>query len=217
MARPTGEQWIVSQERQDLQRRIALGILPFAHVAGALASKAVTVFDGDPAPVRSEERCLIPGELYMITKIGIRHYPLEPQDRISRLLEASMIDELPHIGQVVDGEASLIGPRGTSPTHRERLFEALRDSQADEWRHILGVQQHGVLSTFALRVHSNTDDTIGLQTENELTDEEVRIEALLRFASDKIDFTDASKRYDYHLLKSFTKMVLSRATGGRIG
>ena len=217
MARPTGEQWIVSQERQDFQRRLALSVLPITHATGLIASKAVTLFEGDPSPLRTEERCLVPEVVYPVDKIGIRHYPLLPEDRLSRLLESLMIDEVPHIKQVVDGKASVIGPRGTSPMHRARLFEALDDSAADQWRHILGVQQHGVLSTFALRVHATPDDAPNIATELSLTDEEVRREALMRFFADQIDFTGASKSYDRFLIKSFAKMVLSRATGGRIG
>ena len=217
MARPTGEKWIVSQERQDFQRHLALGLLPFASIAGFVASRAVTIFDGDPHPLRLEERCLVPGQIYTIKKIGIRNYPLGPADRVSRILEATMIDELPHISLVAGGEASLVGPRGTTPSHRARLFETMDENSADEWRHILELQQHGVLSTFAMRVHSSPDDAPNLLTESDLTDEEIEREAMLRFAADRLDFTNASKRYDGFLLKSFAKMVLSRTTSGRIG
>ncbi len=129
-----------------------------------------------------------------------------------------MIDELPHITEVLQDRASLVGPRGTIPEHRERLFDCLGDGKSvDEWRAILECQQPGLISTYGLAIHSRPGSGISYDDESHLTDAQVALEAADRFAADSYDFHHASRQHDGNLHKQFIKMVLSRATKGKLG
>ncbi|MBP9738578.1 sugar transferase [Candidatus Saccharibacteria bacterium] len=215
MAELTQKDWLTSDERKRFEKRIIYPALPLIKVVSSLAIATIQQLEPDHNPLSYEKRALIPGEWYSVTKIGNRG-PAGHRDRsrrVSELFSVMMVDELPHITEVLLDRASLVGPRGTIPEHRERLFDCLGDGKSvDEWRTILECQQPGLISTYGLEVHSRPGSGISYDDESYLTDAQVALEAADRFAADSHDYYNASRQHDRNLHKQFIKMVLSRAT-----
>lgn len=201
MSELTGAEWLNSPENRAYERRVLRPFIPFIIAGSAIAKTGVRLFESDSHPVKQAERALIPGHIYQIEKIG------DPTSsrRFSQLLAKTMLDELPQLRAIQRGTVALVGPRGTLPEHRERLFDVLGNNKAvDDWRHILAQQKHGLLSSYALEAHSRSDKEI---TETLRTDSQVAAEALIRYEADKRDFTDASHAHSQKLVRGFTDMV----------
>lgn len=215
----SGADWVLSDQKIKSEEQIVRRIMPVARVARAFAIATVAIAEPDHAPISREQRALIPDRPYDITKIGDRGSlgARDPSRKVSELLSTTMIDEIPHLQAVLDGTACLNGPRGTTPDHRARLFDSLDTNRRDEWEEILAVQKHGVINMYALGIHGKPGPMVSYDDEENLQDSQVLKEALVRFKADKHDFEHASAEYDAYLRKKFVKMVLSRATGGRIG
>lgn len=203
--------WIQSSERVRFERRIVMGLKPAIWSISRSAQLLLRMSEADQQHVRPVARALIPTHPYTAYKLGNGG----AGGMVSMLLEKSMLDELPHLEQVEAGEASLIGPRATTPEHRANLFAVLENDVAEEWESILLPQKPGLLSTYALPVHR--DQHAQQIPDSEMSEEELYRDALARYRADRHDFMHASKEHDVILLRQFVSMVLSRATGGRIG
>ncbi len=214
-----GKTWIQSDQKTESEEQIVHRLMPIARIASTLAIASVAAAEPHHTPLTRQDRCLVPGFDYQITKIGDYQSGDKTQrgNRVSALLAASMLDELPHLYSILEGNASINGPRGTEPEHRKRLFDALAPDQREEWAEILGLQKQGLISSYALEVHVKPVNFETTAPESTLNDREVLREATSRFNADRYDFEHASAMYDAYLRKKFVKMVLSRATGGRIG
>lgn len=211
--------WIGSPERTARNKKLLLAFKPGIHAVLFASKTAITRLEPGTPAITYEERSLIPGQVYTIPKVGDRG-PAGSRDeskRYSELLSVLMLDELAQLNEVLAGNASLFGPRGTTPEHRVRLFEALEPEKAEYWEHILSSQQHGLIGTYANRIHAKVGSPISYDDEVGLTDHEVYREANTRFNDDKLDYENASKEYDNKLAKAFGKMILSRLTRGKIG
>lgn len=219
MAELVAGDWVTSKQKIRHEKRLVYPAYPFAMAAAGIAIAAMRVTEPDHPSITREDRSLIPDIIYQIPKIGSRgdmgqH---DPSRRLSELYSKLMIDELLHLRLILAGSASLVGPRGTTPEHRARLFDSLSGKDVDEWRHILSLQRHGVIDSYSLSIHGRPGSGISYDSERGLGDKAVQNEAEVRFEANKQDFYNASRQYDNHLLQQFGTMVLSRATGGRIG
>ena len=122
-----------------------------------------------------------------------------------------MLDELPTLEAIHTGQTRLIGPRGTSPEHRERLFDSLNGASVDRWRHILTAQQNGTISTYALQIHAKSSDPQYVNgVEPGLSDSQIAAEAQVRFECDERDFVNASQAYSEQLINQFRAMVVHK-------
>lgn len=211
MAELTSKAWIDSAERVDFERRIVRAAKPASWVLTKTAQLFLLVCERERHYITTVRRALVPGQPYDAYKIG-HGYGAGP---ISTFLDCSMIDELPHLAQVEAGEASLIGPRATTPEHRANLFAVLEPAAAAEWEDILLSQKPGLLSSYALPVHQSPGYP-GV-ADRAKTEEHLYHEAHVRLTADRHDFNHTSRTYDRELLRKFSGVVLSRATGGRIG
>lgn len=218
MAELRAGDWTNSTEKLRRERRIIRPAYPLIFLSAKAAMLGVKLVEpGNPA-VTHHDRSLLPGQTYRAPKIGARSSSgSEPGHKLSEVYSRLMIDELLHFKLVVDGTASIVGPRGVTPEHRERLFDSVSGGEVDEWTTILSQQRHGIIDSYSLQVHSRPGSGVSLDDEASLTDAEVAREASARLECNRRDFYNASRSYDNDLLRQFVHMVLSRATGGRIG
>lgn len=201
MSELTGAAWLNSPQKRAYERRVLRPLIPLIVAGTAVAKTGVIVIERDSQPVKSHNRSLTPGEVFVIQKIG----DPEPKRPVSRFLRKTMLDELPQLSAAWRGQAALIGPRGTLPEHREWLFDMLGNGHiADDWRRILSQQKPGLISTYALDRHSQPglEDDYRNRLPSELADE-----ALVRYEADKRDFTDASLAHSQLLVHGFVNIV----------
>ncbi len=203
-----GIDWLNSSANRSYELRKIKAIRLASKPVSALCRSGVKVFDSDAPTIGHETRALVPGEIYTVDKIGRPG----PHNRFSNLLNILMLDELPMLDAIRRGDARLIGPRGTTPEHRERLFDSLGNGGfVDRWREILHAQQHGTLSTYALALHSQPANPQYVSgPEPDLTDQQVYDEAMFRFESDERDFVSASRSHSENLLGAFRQLVYTK-------
>lgn len=218
MAELQAGDWTTSIEKYRREKRIIRPVYPLIFLSARAAMLGVKVVEPGSPTVTHHDRSLLPGQTYRVPKIGTRsHSGSEPGHRLSEIYSRLMIDELLHFKLVLNGTASIVGPRGVTPEHRERLFDSVSGKEADEWATILSQQRHGIIDSYSLHIHGKPGSGVSLDNEVSLTDVEVAREASARLESNRQDFYNASCKYDSGLLRQFVHMVLSRATGGRVG
>lgn len=201
MSELTGAEWLNSPENRAYERRVLRPFIPFVAAGVVVAKTGVRIFERDPHPVKHVERSLVPGQIFTVKKIGTP----DAKKPFSNLLDRAMLNELPQLLAAWQGDAALVGPRGTIPEHRQWLFDMLGDGRiVDDWRSILTQQKPGLISTYSLDLHSRPglEDDYRNRSPTELADE-----ALVRYESDKRDFTDASHAHSQKLVRGFTDMV----------
>lgn len=210
MSELTGVDWLQSRQKQRYERRVLAPFLPAMLAATGAGALAVRAIEGSPV-ISHEPRSLIPEEVYTISKLG---RPGEDTP-VSDILAKTMLDELPQLWAIIRGTAHLVGPRGTLPDHRLKLFDYLDDGKkVDRWRHILSLQTHGLLSTYSIVVHQRPYDVTSLQDELQLSPAELADQALVRFESDNEDFINASRRHNRVLQSKFVQLVVGKLSSG---
>lgn len=199
-----GVDWLNSASNRRYEKRVVRQVLPLITVATGLGKLGVRLMDNEACPLQSVDRALLPGRSYRIEKLGVPG----PHKPISNLLNRLMLDELPQLQAVGQGTSRLVGPRGTEPMHRARLFDCIGDGRIiDDWTRILECQQPGLLSTYALSVRERETTT----ADSELEDKEVEQEALARYEADAKDLRNASAGHSRYLVAEFITMASLKA------
>lgn len=203
MSELRGIEWLKSDANRQYERRVLRTIFPFLVAGSALAKAGVILLERDCKPTKQVERALTPGNVYFIEKIG----SAESGRPFSRLLSKTMLDEIPQLLAVRSGQVALVGPQGTLPEHRERLFDIAGGKVADDWRRILEPQRHGLLSTYAHLVHRRKGGEDPFYTRS---DDEMREEVLTRYEADKRDFVDASRTHSQRLVSECISIIRTK-------
>lgn len=205
MSKLQGEAWLNSRRNRIFEASVVTPMLPFATLAMCVGSGAVMLAKGGAYGWHEAERALLPEEPYWVAKLGA----LNSNDKASKLLNKTMLDEVPQLFSVIAGQMALVGPRGTLPSYQTRLLESLDPKLATKWRSVLKNQRPGIISSYSLEVHAKpTVDS----TQQEPSDKQVASEAECRAEADIRDFTDASFQHSSELISSFMKMVAKKVT-----
>lgn len=200
----SGEQWVQSSYKREMDIDLVLASSPVTAPLGAIALGVARILDGKQAIFRQHrygQGC----QLFEVTKITTMREDEDPEaggekkiTDYGEKVRPYAIDEIPQLISILKGDMSIVGPRALSSKVLDGMMSTLDRNTFDEWLNAFMSSRPGGLSMYGISIRDPN-----------FTEKTYQFKARM----DIHDFNNASLIHDLGLIRRAASVGIRRLLG----